>query len=62
MSYLDPNCLLTLRLLEQIKRVHGELGMGNVNINMKVGNIPDPVISNQIKIFGEKILPQVKNL
>ena len=48
--------------VEQIKRVHGELGMGNVNINMKVGNIPDTAITNQIKIFGEKILPQVKNL
>jgi len=48
--------------VEQIKRVHGELGMGNVNINMKVGNIPDTAITNQIKIFGEKILPQVKHL
>jgi alkanesulfonate monooxygenase SsuD/methylene tetrahydromethanopterin reductase-like flavin-dependent oxidoreductase (luciferase family) len=46
----------------QIKRAHAELGMGNININMKVGNIPDTAIVNQIKIFGEQILPQVKNL
>jgi hypothetical protein len=29
---------------------------------MKVGNIPDAAITNQIKIFGDKILPQVKHL
>ena len=46
----------------QIKRAHAELGMGTVNINMKVGNIPDTAIVNQIKIFGEQILPQVKGL
>ena len=46
----------------QIKRAHAELGMGTVNINMKVGNIPDAAIVNQIKIFGEQILPQVKGL
>lgn len=48
--------------VEQIRHAHAELGMGNMNINMKVGNIPDDSIVNQIKMFGEDILPYVKQL
>ena len=48
--------------VEQIRHAHAELGMGNININMKVGNIPDDSVVNQIRLFGERILPHVRQL
>ncbi len=48
--------------VEQIRHAHAELGMGNINISMKVGNIPDDAITSQIRMFGEEILPHVKGL
>lgn len=46
----------------QIKNCHRVLGHGLTNISMKVGNIPDDIITSQIKIFGKEVLPYVKSL
>jgi alkanesulfonate monooxygenase SsuD/methylene tetrahydromethanopterin reductase-like flavin-dependent oxidoreductase (luciferase family) len=49
-------------VVEQIKRIHGELGHGLMNITMKIGNIPDPVVRKGMQLFKDKVLPHVHNL
>jgi alkanesulfonate monooxygenase SsuD/methylene tetrahydromethanopterin reductase-like flavin-dependent oxidoreductase (luciferase family) len=49
-------------VVQQIKRIHSELGNGLMNITMKIGNIPDPVVKKGMQLFKEKVLPHVHNL
>ena len=47
---------------EQCERLMKAIGMGVFNVNMKVGNIPDPAIRRSMKLFGEKVIPQLRHL
>ncbi len=47
---------------EQIEALDRTLGMGVLNVNMKVGNISDDTVRHSMTLFGEKVIPQVRAL
>jgi alkanesulfonate monooxygenase SsuD/methylene tetrahydromethanopterin reductase-like flavin-dependent oxidoreductase (luciferase family) len=49
-------------VVKQIKRIHGELGNGLMNITLKIGNLPDPVVRKGMQLFKDRVLPHVHNL
>jgi len=49
-------------VVEQIKHMKDELGHGVMNINMKIGNIPDEVVRRSMQLWGERVVPHVHNL
>lgn len=49
-------------VVEQIQRLEAELGHGVMNINMKIGNIPDENVRRSMKLWGERVAPKVRNL
>ena len=49
-------------VVKQMKRIHGELGHGCFNINMKIGNIPDAAVRHGMELFRDKVLPEVRSL
>ena len=64
-THIDKGAILCgspKTVVEQIKRIHGELGHGLMNITMKIGNIPDPVVRKGMQLFKDKVLPHVHNL
>ncbi len=49
-------------VVDQIKSMHKELGHGIMNINMKIGNIPNEVVRHSMKLWGESVAPHVRHL
>lgn len=49
-------------VVDQIKRLHAELGHGVMNINMKIGNIPDDVVLKSMTLWGQHVWPEVRDL
>ncbi|MBM3503876.1 MAG: LLM class flavin-dependent oxidoreductase [Alphaproteobacteria bacterium] len=49
-------------VVEQIKAQHAELGYGVLNVNMKIGNLPDAAILKGMKLFSQRVMPKVRNL
>lgn len=49
-------------VVEQIKHMKKELGHGIMNINMKIGNVPDEVVRHSMKLWGERVAPHVRDL
>jgi alkanesulfonate monooxygenase SsuD/methylene tetrahydromethanopterin reductase-like flavin-dependent oxidoreductase (luciferase family) len=49
-------------VVDQIKRMSKELGHGVMNINMKIGNIPDPIVRKSMKLWGDHVAPHVRDL
>jgi len=49
-------------VVKQIRRIHGELGNGRINMNMKIGNMPDPVVRRSMELFRDRVLPEVRDL
>jgi hypothetical protein len=49
-------------VVDQIKRMKQELGHGVMNINMKIGNIPDEVVRHSMKLWGDHVMPHVRNV
>ncbi|HEY5209648.1 MAG TPA: LLM class flavin-dependent oxidoreductase [Stellaceae bacterium] len=49
-------------VIDQLRRLHRELGHGFTQINMKIGNIPDEAIHHGMRLFKDKILPEVRAL
>jgi len=49
-------------VVRQMKRVHGELGNGVFNLMMKVGDLPDTSVLRGMRLFKERVLPQVCDL
>ncbi|NQU70985.1 MAG: LLM class flavin-dependent oxidoreductase [Rhodospirillales bacterium] len=49
-------------VIDQIKALHDELGHGVMNINMKIGNIPDDAVLSSMKLWGEHVAPEVRSL
>ena len=47
---------------EQIRAQHAYLGYGVLNVNMKIGNIPDAAILKGMKLFAERVMPKVRPL
>jgi alkanesulfonate monooxygenase SsuD/methylene tetrahydromethanopterin reductase-like flavin-dependent oxidoreductase (luciferase family) len=49
-------------VVDQIKHMKDVLGHGVMNINMKIGNIPDDVVRRSMKLWGERVVPHVHNI
>lgn len=49
-------------VVQQIKRIHGELGHGVFNFTVKVGNLPDEVVRKGMELFRDRVLPHVRDL
>jgi alkanesulfonate monooxygenase SsuD/methylene tetrahydromethanopterin reductase-like flavin-dependent oxidoreductase (luciferase family) len=49
-------------VIKQIEHIKDELGNGILNITMKVGNIPEPVIQRGMALFRDRVFPAVKDL
>jgi alkanesulfonate monooxygenase SsuD/methylene tetrahydromethanopterin reductase-like flavin-dependent oxidoreductase (luciferase family) len=49
-------------VVKQMRRVHGELGNGRFNLNMKIGNIPDKAVRRGMELFRDRVLPEVAAL
>ena len=49
-------------VVEQIRRVHAELGNGVFNFTMKVGNLPDAAVTRGMELFRDRVLPEVRDL
>ncbi|HUB95957.1 MAG TPA: LLM class flavin-dependent oxidoreductase, partial [Stellaceae bacterium] len=49
-------------VVDQLKRMKDALGHGVMNINMKIGNIPDEVVRRSMQLWGERVVPHVHNL
>ena len=49
-------------VIEQIQKAHKELGHGRMNITLKVGNIPDELVTRSMKYLKDTVFPAVKNL
>jgi alkanesulfonate monooxygenase SsuD/methylene tetrahydromethanopterin reductase-like flavin-dependent oxidoreductase (luciferase family) len=47
------------QVVEQIKHMSKELGHGVMNINMKIGNIPDDAVRRSMQLWGEGVAPYV---
>jgi alkanesulfonate monooxygenase SsuD/methylene tetrahydromethanopterin reductase-like flavin-dependent oxidoreductase (luciferase family) len=49
-------------VVRQIKRINAELGNGRINMNMKVGNMPDAVVRRGMELFRDRVRPHVRDL
>lgn len=49
-------------VVRQIKRLHQELGTGQIQMTMKVGNIPDAAVKRGMELFRDRVLPEVRDL
>jgi alkanesulfonate monooxygenase SsuD/methylene tetrahydromethanopterin reductase-like flavin-dependent oxidoreductase (luciferase family) len=49
-------------VVQQIRRLHEELGHGLMQLNFKVGTVPNDVVTRGMTLFKEQILPQVRDL
>lgn len=49
-------------VVEQIRKIHRELSPGVMTINMKIGNVPDEMVMRGMRLFRDKVLPDVRDL
>ena len=49
-------------VVQQIRRIHAELGNGIFNFTMKVGDLPDSVVRRGMELFRDRVLPHVRDL
>jgi alkanesulfonate monooxygenase SsuD/methylene tetrahydromethanopterin reductase-like flavin-dependent oxidoreductase (luciferase family) len=49
-------------VVDQLKRMKDALGHGVMNINMKIGTVPDEVVRRSMQLWGERVVPHVHNL
>lgn len=49
-------------VVQQIRRIHAELGNGIFNFTMKVGDLPDAVVRRGMELFRDRVLPHVRDL
>lgn len=50
------------QVVDQVGAMHRALGHGVMNVNMKVGNIPESAIRHGMDLFGAKVIPQLRSL
>jgi hypothetical protein len=48
--------------VKQIKRAQAELGVGWINTNMKIGNIPNEVVTKGMELFRDFVGPEVRGI
>lgn len=49
-------------VVKQIKRLNQHLGTGHINMNMKLGTMPQASVLRSMKLFHERVLPEVRAL
>jgi alkanesulfonate monooxygenase SsuD/methylene tetrahydromethanopterin reductase-like flavin-dependent oxidoreductase (luciferase family) len=49
-------------VVKQIKRIHAELGHGIFNFTVKVGDLPDHVVTKGMHLFRDRVWPHVRDL
>ncbi|MBM3503853.1 MAG: LLM class flavin-dependent oxidoreductase [Alphaproteobacteria bacterium] len=49
-------------VVTQIKDIHKAIGHGRMNLNMKIGNIANDVTTSGLELFGQRVLPHVRDL
>ena len=49
-------------VIEQIKKAQKELGHGRMNITLKMGNIPDDMVTRSMQFLRDIVFPAVKDL
>lgn len=49
-------------VVQQIKRIHAELGNGIFNFTMEVGDLPDATVRRGMELFRDRVLPHVSHL
>ena len=49
-------------VVKQIKRIQSELGHRQLQVTMKVGNVPDAVVTNGMRLFKERVMPEIARL
>ena len=49
-------------VLGQIRRIKRELGNGRINMNMKIGTMPDEVVHHGMELFRDRVLPEARAL
>lgn len=50
------------QVVKQIKRINREVGAGWMNINMKIGNVPNDMVHRSMELFRDHVLPEVKDI
>jgi alkanesulfonate monooxygenase SsuD/methylene tetrahydromethanopterin reductase-like flavin-dependent oxidoreductase (luciferase family) len=49
-------------VVQQIRRIHAELGNGIFNFTMKVGDLSDAMVRRGMELFRDRVLPHVRHL
>jgi alkanesulfonate monooxygenase SsuD/methylene tetrahydromethanopterin reductase-like flavin-dependent oxidoreductase (luciferase family) len=49
-------------VVKQIKRIQSELGHRQLQVTMKVGNLPDDVVTNGMRLFKDRVMPEIAHL
>ena len=49
-------------VVRQIRRLRDKLGAGRINMNMKIGTMPDEVVLRGMELFRDRVLPHVRDL
>ena len=49
-------------VVKQIKHAQKELGVGWINTNMKIGNIPNDVVTKGMELFRDFVAPEVRDI
>jgi alkanesulfonate monooxygenase SsuD/methylene tetrahydromethanopterin reductase-like flavin-dependent oxidoreductase (luciferase family) len=57
-----PLCGTPDQVVDRLRHMKEALGHGVMNINMKIGNIPDEVVRRSMQLWGERVVPHVHNL
>jgi len=48
--------------IKQIRRLHKVLGAGVINVNMKIGNMPNQVVDRGMELFRDEVRPALRDL
>jgi alkanesulfonate monooxygenase SsuD/methylene tetrahydromethanopterin reductase-like flavin-dependent oxidoreductase (luciferase family) len=49
-------------VVKQIRRLRDHLCAGHINMNMKIGTMPDEIVWKSMELFRDKVLPEVSSL
>ncbi len=49
-------------VVKQIKHAQKELGVGWINTNMKIGNIPNDIVTKGMELFRDHVAPEVRDI
>ena len=49
-------------VVEQIRNINRALGNGRINMNMKIGKMPDSVVRRGMELFRDRVLPQARGI